>query len=144
MAGSAIARKLVGEVLRASGRIAAARNALLLGFEMTGPRLRVMKMIRRRRVPQTVSQLARAIGISRQTLQATVRDLARAGFLALEPSLFDRKAQIVVLTPDGESCLDRLLIVERRWIADLTRGFDERLLAQTEWILRCLRERLTD
>jgi DNA-binding MarR family transcriptional regulator len=144
VAGSAIARKLVGEVLRASGRITASRNALLLGFEMTGPRLRVMKAIRRRRVPQTVSQLARAIGISRQTLRATVQDLARVGLVELEPNLFHRKAPIVVLTPDGESCLDRVLLVERRWIADLTRGFDERLLAQTEWVLRCLRERLTD
>jgi DNA-binding MarR family transcriptional regulator len=144
VAGSAIARKLVGEVLRASGRITASRNALLSGFEMTGPRLRVMKTIRRRRVPQTVSQLARAIGIARQTLQATVRDLAQVGFVEFEPNLFHRKAPIVVLTRDGESCLDRVLLVERRWIADLTRGFDERLLAQTEWVLRCLRERLAD
>ena len=141
---SPMARKLVGEVLRASARIAASRNALLTGFGATGPRLRLMKMIRRRRTPRTVSQLARATGVSRQTLQATVRDLVRVGFLNLEKNDYDRRAPIVVLTPQGEACLDQLLRVERRWIADLTRGFDEQLMAQTEWMVRCLRERLSD
>jgi DNA-binding MarR family transcriptional regulator len=141
---SRIARKLVGEVLRASARIAASRNALLIGFGVTGSRLRLMKMIRRRRTPRTVSQLARAIGVSRQTLQATVRGLVRNGFLNLEQNALHRRAPIVVLTSDGEACLDRVLRVEQRWIADLTRGFDEHLMAQTEWVIRCLRERLTD
>ena len=90
----AVGRKLVGEVLRASARIAASRNALLLGFGMTGPRLRLMKMIRRRRrAPCTVSQLARAIGVSRQTLRATVHDLMRPGLLQLEQNDFHRRAQ---------------------------------------------------
>src|ERR1044071_6135728 len=59
-AGRPIGRKLVGELLRASARIAVSRNALLIGFEVTGPRLRLMKTIRRKREPRTVSQLARA------------------------------------------------------------------------------------
>ena len=144
-AADAIGPKLVGEVLRASARIAASRNALLIGFDMTGPRMRLMKMIRRRsREPRTVSQLARAVGVSRQTLQATVHDLVAAGFVNLEENAFHRRAPIVVLSAQGEACLDRLLQVEQRWIADLTRGFDERLLAQTEWVVRCLRERLED
>ncbi|MEJ0038567.1 MAG: MarR family winged helix-turn-helix transcriptional regulator [Gammaproteobacteria bacterium] len=139
-----IGRKLVGEVLRASARLEVSRNALLSGFGVTGPRLRLMKMIRRRRVPRTVSQLARAIGVSRQTLQETVRDLVTVGLLNLEENAYDRRAPIVVLTPEGEACLDRLLPIEQRWIADLTRGFDEHLLAQTEWVVRCLRERLVE
>src|SRR5437868_9005178 len=85
-------RKLVGEVLRASARIAASRNALLIGFGMTGPRLRVMKTIRRKREPRTVSQLARAIGVSRQTLRATVRDLVKVGFVELEQNEHHRRA----------------------------------------------------
>lgn len=142
---SPVARKLVGELLRASARIAASRNALLVGFGVTGPRLRLMKMVRRRRrSPCTVSQLARAIGVSRQTLQATVRDLVAAGLLNLEQNAVHRRAPIVVLSSDGEACLERLVLIERRWIADLTRGFDEKLMAQTEWVTRCLRERLTD
>jgi DNA-binding MarR family transcriptional regulator len=137
-------RKLVGELLRAGARIEASRNALLSGFGMTGPRLRVMKMIRRRKQPRTVAQLARAIGVARQTLQETVHDLVDSGLLNLEPNAFDRRAPIVTLTPRGEACLDQLLPLEQRWLADLTRGFDERVMAQTEWVVRCLRERLTE
>ncbi len=138
----AIARKLVGEILRASARVTASRNALLLGAGMTGPRLRVLKMIRRHRAPRTVSQLARDIGVSRQTLQAIVRDLVRADFVELESNVFHRRAPLVVLTQMGTTWLDRLVLIEREWVADLTRGFDERLMAQTEWMLRCLRERV--
>jgi DNA-binding MarR family transcriptional regulator len=137
-------RKLVGEILRASARITAARNALLIGFGMTGARLRVMKAIRRRPVPRTVSQLARATGVARQTLQATVRELVAAGFLNFEENLFHRRAPIVVLTASGDALLATLVNVEHRWIADLTRGFDARLVAQTEWVIRCLRDRLND
>lgn len=137
-----IGRKLVGEILRAGARIEASRNALLSGFGMTGPRLRLLKMVRRRRAPRTVAQLARAIGVARQTLQETVRDLVGSGMLNLEPNAFDRRAPIVMLTPQGEACLEQLLPLEQRWIADLTRGFDERMMAQTEWVIRCLRERL--
>lgn len=140
-----IGRKLVGELLRASARLEVSRNALLSGFDMTGPRLRLMKTIRRRRrEPRTVSQLAREMGVSRQTLRETVRDLVAAGFVNLERNAFHRKAPIAVLTPAGEACLDQLLLVEQRWIADITRGFDEKTLAQTEWVVRCLRERLID
>lgn len=139
-----IGRKLIGEVLRASARIEASRNALLSGFGMTGPRLRLMKMIRRRREPRTVAQLARAIGVARQTLRDTVRDLVASGLLNLERNALHRRASIVMLTPDGEALLDRLLPVEQRWIADLTRGFDESVLAQTEWVIRCVRERLME
>jgi hypothetical protein len=70
------ARKLVGEILRASARVALARNAALRGYGMTGARLRVLKIIRRCPVPRTVSQLARASGLARQTLQSTVHELA--------------------------------------------------------------------
>lgn len=136
--------KLVGELLRASARVEASRNAVLGGFGMTGPRVRLMRMVRRRREPRTVSQLARAIGVSRQTLRDIVRDLVSSGFLNLEPNAFHRRAPIVTLTPQGEACLDQVQPVEQRWIADLTRGFDESVLAQTEWVLRCLRERLTE
>ena len=139
-----IGRKLVGEVLRASARLEVSRNALLGGFDMTGPRLRLMKMVRRHSEPRTVSQLARATGVSRQTLQETVKGLVAAGFVNLESNAFHRRAPIVVLSAAGDACLDQLLLVEQRWIADLTRGFDEQLLAQTEWVLRCLRERLMD
>lgn len=96
-----------------------------------------MKMIRRRKQPRTVPQLARAIGVARQRLQETVRDHVGSGLLNFEPTVFDRRAPIVVLTHHGEACL------EQHWVADLTRGLDERV-AQTEWVVRCLRERLRD
>ncbi len=139
-----VGRKLVGELLRAGTRITASRNALLMGFGITGARLRLLKTVRRRREPRTVAQLARAMGVSRQTLRATVKDLVAAGFVNLEANMFHRRAPIVVLTPQGNECLDRLLHVEQRWISELTRGFDEHLLAQTEWVVRCLRERLAE
>jgi hypothetical protein len=43
-----------------------------------------------------------------------------------------RQGAIIVLPPPRGATLD----------SDLTRGFDPRLLAQTEWVIRVMRERV--
>jgi len=134
-------KKLIGEMLRAGLQLASARNAVLTGFGLTGAKLRLLKMMRRLPVPLTVSELARAMNVTRQTVQATASALEAADLVRLTLNMRNRKAPLVVLTTLGQIRLEECLRVEERWIADLTRGFDERVVAQTEWVLRTVRER---
>jgi DNA-binding MarR family transcriptional regulator len=137
-------RKLIAEILHAARRIAVAREAVLAGFEMTSAKVRLLRTLKRLPVPFTISQLARAMDVSRQATRLTVHELAAAGFVQVEPNAYHKRAPIVVLSSAGFAILDELHQAERRWLLDLTRGFDEHTLAQTEWVIRALRERLRD
>ncbi len=137
-------KRLIADILRAGRRIAAARDLMFSGHGLTSAQLRLLKTIRRLPVPFTMSALARAMGVARQTVQPSVRKLEAAGLISLGEDRRDRKAQLVVLTALGRATLEQLLRLEERWLADLTRGFNEQLLAQTAWVVRIVRERLTD
>jgi len=137
-------RKLVAEILHAARRITVARDALLIGFEMTSAKVRLLRMVRRLPVPFTISQLARAMDVSRQATRVTVHELATAGFVYVEPNVRHKRTPVVTLSSAGSAVLDQLRRAEQRWLLNLTRGFDEHTLAQTEWVIRALRERLRD
>jgi DNA-binding MarR family transcriptional regulator len=141
---SASAHKLIGEILRTGARLTAHRNALLAGFGMNSARLRLLKTIRRLPIPLPVAALARVMGVSRQTAQQTARDLQAAGFIMLIGNPRSGRAPLVELSPSGEMQLERLMRVERRWVAALARGYDELTLAKTAWLLRLVRERASD
>ena len=135
-------RKLIAEILRTANQMTTARNALLAGWGLTSARLRLLKMVRRLPIPFTVSGLARAMSVSRQAVQPTVRELEAAGLVCLDVSLRNRKALVVTLTAAGRERLAQVAQVEQRWIADLTRGFSDYETARTAWFVGILRKRL--
>jgi DNA-binding MarR family transcriptional regulator len=137
----AASRRLIGEIIHTGRRLTVARDALLAGFGMTSARVRLLKAIRRLPIPFTVAQLARVMDVSRQAARLTARELAAAGLVYLEPNVRHSKAPLVILSDFGRARLEEVLRAEDRWINDLTRGFNERLLKQSEWVIRLSRER---
>jgi DNA-binding MarR family transcriptional regulator len=135
-------KKLIAQILHAARRLTVSRDALLAGFGMTSAKLRLLKTVHRLPVRFTTSALARAMNVSRQAARLIVRELESAGLISTATDPRNRKAQRVALTTSGRAQLEELLRVEKRWVADITRGFDERLLAQTEWVIRIVRERV--
>lgn len=136
--------KLVTEILRAGARLTHARNALLVGFGTTSARLRLLKAIHRLPIAFTVSELARALNVSRQTLQPMIHELEAAGLIYIRPNARHVRASVISLSTLGEATLGQMVKVEQRWIADLTRGYNSHLLAQTEWVIRRVRERASE
>jgi DNA-binding MarR family transcriptional regulator len=136
-------RKLVGEVLRAGRRLAIARDALFAHYGLTGAKVRLLKTVRRLPVPFTMAVLARAMNVTRQTVRTTAHELEAAGLLCLTENYRNCRAPLVTLTTLGRETLEEMLRVEQRWISDITRGFHSDLLAQTEWVIRIVRERVT-
>ncbi len=133
--------KFIGEILRAGARLAADRDALLLSYGVTGAGLRLLKTIRMIRRPMSVTALARAMSVSRQTVRETARGLCLQGFIAMEIDPWNPRAFLVTLTESGKEMLELLMRYERRWVAGLARGISEPLRAQTVWVLRNVRER---
>jgi DNA-binding MarR family transcriptional regulator len=140
----ASAHKFIGEILRTGARLAANRNALLAGWGMTGAKLRLLKTIRQLPVPMPVSRLAQIMGVARQTVRDTAREMQADGFISFTVNLRNQRAPVVELTHDGRALLAQLMRVERRWVAGLSRGFNVTTRARACFLLQMLRSRVTD
>ena len=134
-------QKLIAEILHAGRALALSRDGLVAGHAMTGAKCRLLRTIHHLPVAFAVSAVARAMDVSRQTVFPMVKELVDEGLLEVVPNDRDRRVSLVTLTSLGHARLEELLRLEARWIADLTRGFDARMLAQAAWLLRLIRER---
>ncbi|MCU0974702.1 MAG: MarR family transcriptional regulator [Steroidobacteraceae bacterium] len=103
--------RLHGQVLEAADRMAG-------DVGLTGARWQVMRVVAKR--PLTASQVARRLGLQRQSVQRTVDFLREDGIVEIAENLDHRRAGLVTLTDPGR---ERLAALERR---------------QQAWLQRCL------
>jgi DNA-binding MarR family transcriptional regulator len=93
--------------------------------------------------PPTVPQIARHMGLTRQSVHATVKRLIADGLVELEPNADHRRSQLVRMTEVGESryaAIDRLQIA---WVNRLAQGIHGSDLETTRRVLDELCARLT-
>jgi DNA-binding MarR family transcriptional regulator len=137
-------RKLIAEIVHAAHRLTTARNAMLAAVGLTGARVRLLKKVNQLPIPFTVAQLARVMDVSRQAVRPIVHELETAGLIRLQMNPRHKRAPVVILTSLGRARLDEVRRLEQRWISDITRGFPDRLTAQTAWVVAVVRERASD
>ncbi|WP_020576021.1 MarR family winged helix-turn-helix transcriptional regulator [Actinopolymorpha alba] len=103
---------LLVEVFRVNGLLLAAGDELARPAGLTSARWQVLGVVDHG--PSTVAQVARAMGLARQTVRQTATSLVRDGMLAYQDNPGDLRARLLVLTPRGRSALRQ---VERRQAA---------------------------
>ena len=92
--------------------------------------------------PLTVPQIARRMGLTRQSVHATVKRLVADGLLELIPNADHRRSQLVRMTELGErryAAMDRRQI---RWVNRLADGIDRSDLETAARVLAELCTRL--
>jgi DNA-binding MarR family transcriptional regulator len=90
----------------------------------------------------SISELGRALGVSKQTAREQVIAAARAGLLELVPDPSDRRSIQIGLTPSGKTELAAARLSERALVASLLRGLGARDMKLVAHVLRVMRERL--
>src|SRR5579859_5648968 len=111
-AGDALSA-LVVQVLRLSGLITAAGDALAKPAGQTSARWQVLAGAEH--APMTVAQIARRLGLARQSVQRVADVLEREGLVAYEDNPDDQRAQRLRLLPRGRSALDVIQKAQRIW-----------------------------
>ena len=89
-----------------------------------------------------IADVARVLGVARQTAHPFVHAAARQGFLELMPNPHDRRILQLLLTPRGKA---ELAVADRRessWLNALLNGLGDRDMAVTAHVLRIIRQRL--
>ena len=101
--------ELVIEVFRINGLALQAGDVLAAPARLTSARWQVLGVVDHAAVP--VAHIARAMGLTRQSVQLTANLLAREGFVAYVDNPHHRTARLVEITEAGRRALRQ---VERR------------------------------
>jgi DNA-binding MarR family transcriptional regulator len=102
------------------GRVLEAADVMSGGVGLTGARWQVMKVAARQAL--TVSQIARRLGLKRQSVQRTVDQLAGQGLVEFAPNADHQRASLVGLSAEGRGILAALESRQQAWLGRCLRG----------------------
>jgi DNA-binding MarR family transcriptional regulator len=141
-AAGAVLTGLVLEIFRLNGALLSAGDKLVSDVGLTSARWQVLGAIHFADVPQTVSWLARSMGLTRQAVQRIVNELEVEGLVAFKANPAHRRAQLVTLTRKGQSAYAAADRRQIPWVNALAKGLDRAELESAITLLNAIRERL--
>jgi DNA-binding MarR family transcriptional regulator len=127
-------------VFQLHGQVLQAADAMSVDVGLTGARWQVLTVIARQ--PMTVSQIARRLSLRRQSVQRTVDDLHFQNLVKLEENPDDRRAPLVLLTPQSEQVLEVLRRRREEWVGSCLEGIEPPRLAALVTSLHDLTDRV--
>jgi DNA-binding MarR family transcriptional regulator len=130
------------EVFRVNGALLAAGNRLCAGTGLTAARWQVLGAIAGQGQPATVARIARAMGLTRQSVQRIVDGLEREGIAERVADAAYRRARPVRLTGRGAALFAEMHRRQTRWATRAADGIAGPALVATRETLRAIRERL--
>lgn len=139
--GAALAG-LMFEALRLGGALAQAGDALMAPLGLTAARWQLLATIDYLAEPQTVSGLARALSLTRQSVQRLVNEMARDGLLELADNPAHRRARLVRLCDAGRAILTQAEASRLPWTETLAAALPAADFANAEAVMRRLRREL--
>jgi DNA-binding MarR family transcriptional regulator len=116
------ATKLILSTFRANGLLLDAGDFLSADEGLTSARWQVLGAIAVAGRPLTVPQIARRMGLTRQSVHATVNRLVQDGFLELLPNADHRRSPLVRLTTSGSAKYEAIDARQATWVNRLVRG----------------------
>jgi DNA-binding MarR family transcriptional regulator len=134
--------ELILEVFRVNGRLIAAGDELVAPLGLTSARWQVLGAIALAAEPTTVAGLARSMGLTRQSVQRIINELASDQVVRLVDNPQHRRAKRVVFTSRGEALVGEANKRQAPWARALSEHFEPSLIAKSTACLRALRERL--
>ena len=122
-------------MFRANGLLLEAGDRLAGTEGMTAARWQVLGSIELAGHPLTVPQIARRMGLTRQTVHVTVKRLAADRLVELEPNADHRRSQLVRVTKLGKATYQALDHRQAKWANQLAEGLNHTDLETTARVL---------
>jgi DNA-binding MarR family transcriptional regulator len=136
------ATHVVLSTFRVNGLLLAAGDMLTAGEGLTAARWQVLGAIALADRPLTVPQIARRMGLARQSVHPTVKRLVRDGLLEFTPNTDHRRSQLVRMTKIGWAAYAAIDARQAAWVNRLAEGIGRTDLATTARVLDQLCRRL--
>jgi DNA-binding MarR family transcriptional regulator len=131
---------LVVRVFRLNGLLAAEGDALARPAGQTTARWQVLAAVEDE--PRSVADIARALGLARQSVQRVADVLEAGGLTRYEDNPRHRRARLVVLTDEGRARLTAIQAAQRPWADALGASIGERELRRLNELLDVVLERI--
>jgi DNA-binding MarR family transcriptional regulator len=138
--GGVAITELILKVFRVNGMLLMAGDRLSKDPGLTGVRWRVMGAIAEG--PLTVAQIARDMGLKRQSVQRLVNVLSEQGLIVLGDNPDHRRARLVQLTDTGRNKYEQTSQIQANWVNSLSEGLEVTNLKLAFEQLRAIEERL--
>jgi DNA-binding MarR family transcriptional regulator len=139
-AGGAAFTQLVLEVFRLNGRLLAAGDRIAVPRGLSSARWQVLGALAAG--PRTAAQIARAMGLARQSVQRLVDAMRAGGILASDVNPEHARARLIALTTRGRKLYDAVMAEQAVWANATASGVGVTEIAQACRILATLRRRL--
>lgn len=134
--------RLVLATFRANGALLDAGDRLTADQGLTSALWQVLGAAALAERPLTVAQIARRMGLSRQSVHSSVRRLVERGLCELAPNENHRRSPLVLLTEAGEAAYAAVDRKQVKWANRLGAGIPEADLDTAERVLEALCLRL--
>lgn len=136
------ATDLVLLIFRLNGSLVMAGDRFLADIGLSTARWQVLGAVAMAPRPQPFAEIARTMGLSRQSVRRTAMELVHDGLLALKPNAQDRRAQLVVLTEAGAVAHRAALAQQTPWVERFVEGIPLERLLQAAELLRTLSQQV--
>jgi len=133
--------ELLLKLFRVNGLLLLVGDRLSKSLGLTGARWQVMGALADD--PLTVAQIARNMGLQRQSVQRLVNVLSQQALLILIDNPHHRRARLVRLTATGRKLYERISQIQAFWVNDISEGLEVTDLRLAFDQLREIEERLT-
>ena len=136
------ATDVVLRTFRANGAFLAAGDRLAAEEGLTSARWQVLGAVALAGRPLTVAQIARRMGLTRQSVQASVNRLLRDALVEARENPDHRRSPLIALTKLGRAKYARLQRRQVTWINELAAGLKPSELSTAARVLQELSNRL--
>jgi len=134
-------KDLIIEVFQTNGQLLAKGDQLSADLGLTGARWQVLGAVALEEKALTVAQIARRMGLQRQSVQRLTDILVEQGLLAYHSNPEHKRAKLVDFTPKGRDTYARMQKIQESYLDEITADFSSEELQQVSALLKRLREK---
>lgn len=136
---------LIVELFRLNGVLLSEGDRLTCDLNLSSARWQVLGAVELAGRALSVSQIARNMGLTRQSVQRIANELSDDGLIEFQENPDHRRSKNVVLTSKGRKAFSAAMRRQAEWGSELLAkaGVTERQLGQAETLLRALRQSIS-
>ena len=132
--------EIIVEAFRLNGRLLDSGDTMTKDLGLSSARWQVLAAIDGE--PLTVAEIARRMGLRRQSVQRTVNSLRSSGFVSLLANPNHRRAKLIEMTETGYHALEEVYRRQCSWVNELAIGISSEDLDRTLKTMAAVRSRL--
>ena len=132
--------QLILETFRFNGQLLAAGDRLIKDLGLSSALWQVLGAIEES--PLTVAQIARNMGLTRQSVRRTANVLREKGFVEFQENPNHRRAKLVVPVKQGRNVLDQVTKLQIDWSNSVSKGLGANKINTVTQTMRIIGERL--